>query len=444
MQLTHLCFADDLILCSKGESESIKLLTKCFHAFSLSSGLQASREKTEVYTCGMKEEQVQQILQDTGFRRGSLPFKHLGIPIRSKRISIGQCETLIEKMTARIRIWSSKNMSYAARVQLINAVLLSIHQYWAQVFILPKAALAKIEGICRSFLWSSKWFSHSPGNIRWDKVCNSKSTGGLGIKDIHIWNTASLGRYVSALATKQDNLWVKWVHAIYLKDSSWADYCPKPDVSWYWKKIWECKQKLNDKGLTVTDLQNWHKFSVKKVYLALKEENPKVFLHRNVWGRLSLPKHQFCAWLAIQERLNTKERLERMGLVRDTDCVLCQGANETWNHLFFQCPYSKQIIQDITQWLGAKPTVLSIPLLYRWINRRATISKFQKDVWCAAINATIYHIWQQRNNIIWRDQKQDWRQVIKQIKAQVIMRINGCNEKKKNGSEKYWIDKLYR
>ncbi|KAL2930273.1 LINE-1 retrotransposable element ORF2 protein, partial [Bienertia sinuspersici] len=291
MQLTHLCFADDLILCSKGESESIKMLTKCFHAFSLSSGLQASREKTEVYTCGMKEEQVQQILQETGFRRGSLPFKYLGIPISSKRISIGQCKTLIEKMTARIRIWSSKNMSYAARVQLINAVLISIHQYWAQVFILPKAALAKIEGICRSFLWSGKWFSHSPGNISWDKVCNSKTTGGLGIKDIHIWNTASLGRYVRALATKRDNLWVKWVHAIYLKDSSWADYCPKPDVSWYWKKIWECKQKLNDKGLTVADLQNWHKFSVKKVYLALKEENPKVFWHRNVWGRLSLPKH---------------------------------------------------------------------------------------------------------------------------------------------------------
>ncbi|KAL2894924.1 hypothetical protein RDABS01_010833 [Bienertia sinuspersici] len=444
MKLTHLCFADDLILCSKGESESIKLLTKCFHVFSLSSGLQASKEKTEVYTCGMKEVQVQQILQETGFRRGSLPFRYLGIPISSKRISIGHCESLIEKMTARIRMWSSKNMSYAARVQLINAVLITIHQYWAQVFILPKAVLTKIEGICRSFLWSGKWFSQAPGNISWDKVCNSKTTGGLGIKNIHIWNTASLGRYVWALATKQDNLWVKWVHAIYLKDSSWDEYYPKPDVSWYWKKIWECKQNLNAKGLTVAELQNWNKFSVKKVYLALKEENPKMFWHRNVWGRLSMPKHQFCAWLAIQERLNTKERLERMGVIKDTDCVLCQGAKETWNHLFFQCPYSKQIIQDINQWLGANPTVRSIPHLYRWINRRTKVSKFQKEIWCAAINATIYHLWQQRNNMIWNDQKQDWRQVIKQIKAQVIMRINDCNEKKKNGSEKDWLDKLYR
>ncbi|KAL2900787.1 Botulinum neurotoxin type E, partial [Bienertia sinuspersici] len=144
-----------------------------------------------------------------------------------------------------------------------------------------------------------------------------------------------MGRYVWALATKQDNLWVKWIHAIYLKDSSWTDYYPKPDVS------------------------------------------------------------------------------------------------------------CKQILQEIIQWLGARPTATNIPLLYRWINRRIKASKFQKEVWSAAINATTYHIWQQHNNRIWREQSQEWGQVVKQIKAQIIMRLNGCNEKKKISSEKHWIDKLY-
>ncbi|KAL2944091.1 LINE-1 retrotransposable element ORF2 protein [Bienertia sinuspersici] len=443
MNLTHLCFADDLILCSKGEIESVKMLINCFHAFSLTSGLQASKDKTEIYTCGMKEEQIQEIIHDTGFRRGHLPFKYLGIPISSKRISIGQCENLIEKMTSRIRIWSSKNMSYAGRAQLINAVLLSIHQYWAQVFILPKAVLTKIEGICRAFLWSGKWYSNAPGNISWDRTCTPKSAGGLGIKDIQRWNYASLGRYVWALATKQDNLWVKWVHAIYIKDSTWEDYYPKANVSWYWKKIWECKQKLIDKGVTMNELQNWHKFSVKKVYMALSEENSKVFWHRNVWGRLAIPKHKFCAWLAVQERLKTKDRLEKIGVVSDTGCVLCQEASETWSHLFFQCKYSKQLIQEISQWLGARPTATNIPRMYRWINRRATASKFQKEVWNAAINASIYHIWQQRNKKIWKDQGLEWDQVVKQIKALIIMRINGCIDKKKNGSDKQWINKLY-
>ncbi|KAL2937631.1 LINE-1 retrotransposable element ORF2 protein [Bienertia sinuspersici] len=129
MKLSHLCFADDMILCCKVETTSIKKMLQCFHRFSQTFGLKANNTKTELYACGMQEEEVQQILQESGFKRGKLPFKYLGVPICSKRISISQCESLVEKMTARIRLWSSRNLSFAGRSQLINSVLLSIHQY---------------------------------------------------------------------------------------------------------------------------------------------------------------------------------------------------------------------------------------------------------------------------------------------------------------------------
>ncbi|KAL2933614.1 LINE-1 retrotransposable element ORF2 protein [Bienertia sinuspersici] len=174
MKLTHLCFVDDLILCSKGDTESIRLMIKCFQAFSATSGLKANCAKTKIYTCGVPKETVQQIIQETGFKEGTLPFRYLGVPICSKKISVGQCEQLLEKITARIKIWSSKNISYAGRMQLINAVLLSIHQYWAQVMVLPKTILKQVEAICRAFLWTGQWFSLSPGNVKWESVCKAK------------------------------------------------------------------------------------------------------------------------------------------------------------------------------------------------------------------------------------------------------------------------------
>lgn len=140
-RLTHLCFADDLILCSRGDTCSIRLLLQAFQVFSKATGLTVNNSKSEFYCCGMKEEDIQTVLTETGFRRSSMPFKYLGVPICSKRISVGDCEILLEKMTTRIRIWSSRHISLAGRVQLINVVLISIHLYWDQVFTLPKSVL---------------------------------------------------------------------------------------------------------------------------------------------------------------------------------------------------------------------------------------------------------------------------------------------------------------
>lgn len=82
------------------------------------------------------------------------------------------------KMTLRIMCWSSRHLSYAARSVLINAVLMSIHVYWAQVFLLPKAVLDKIARICRAFLWEGKATLSRAPPISWDRICWPKKQGG--------------------------------------------------------------------------------------------------------------------------------------------------------------------------------------------------------------------------------------------------------------------------
>ncbi|XP_056697444.1 uncharacterized protein [Spinacia oleracea] len=78
--------------------------------------------------------------------------------------------------------------------------------------------------ICRAVLWSGHAFSHEPSNIAWEKVCSDKQTGGLGFRDVLLWNTAFMGKYVWALVNKQDNVWIRWVTSVYLKDGEWWEY----------------------------------------------------------------------------------------------------------------------------------------------------------------------------------------------------------------------------
>lgn len=106
-----MCCADDLILCSHGDFVSIHLMPQGFKLFSDFSGLQANKNKTSLYICGMKEEDIQKVKDISGYVHNHMPLRYLGVPICSKRLFASQGEILIKKMSARIKIWSSRNLS---------------------------------------------------------------------------------------------------------------------------------------------------------------------------------------------------------------------------------------------------------------------------------------------------------------------------------------------
>jgi hypothetical protein len=69
---------------------------------------------------------------------GKLPIRYLGVPLISSWLCAVDCDTLLEKITARINSWLSRNLSFAERLQLISSVLYSVQVYWSSTFILPK------------------------------------------------------------------------------------------------------------------------------------------------------------------------------------------------------------------------------------------------------------------------------------------------------------------
>lgn len=150
----HLCFADNVILCSKGGFKSVRLcftprLQALLRGFRFGS---IKQSKSEIYSAGMKQDELERILNVSGFNVGRLPFRYLGVPICFKRILAKECTSLTENMTTRIRVWSSRNLSYQGRLIIVNVVLMSIHVCCAQNFLIPKKVVLKdIECICRSF-----------------------------------------------------------------------------------------------------------------------------------------------------------------------------------------------------------------------------------------------------------------------------------------------------
>ncbi|XP_060968435.1 uncharacterized protein LOC133035990 [Cannabis sativa] len=165
LKLNHLAFADDVILFSKGNERSVRYLLQALKLFSVTSGLQPSPTKIALYCSNMEQTVVERLLKLSSFSRQNLPFTYLGIPINAKRISGRECEILIEKMTARIRSWSSRNLSFAERTVLINFVLMAIQAYWSQILILPKRIIRGTEAVFIAYLWKGQSMFQGAGAI---------------------------------------------------------------------------------------------------------------------------------------------------------------------------------------------------------------------------------------------------------------------------------------
>lgn len=138
LRITQLGFADDLLLFCKGDKTSMQLLFNCVREFSRASRHTANLTKSSIYFGGVNPVLQQHILAILGFSKGELPFRYLGVPLSSMRLSITQCQPLIDKMLGKITSWTSKFLSYAGRVMLIKSVLFGIQTYWSHVFCFAK------------------------------------------------------------------------------------------------------------------------------------------------------------------------------------------------------------------------------------------------------------------------------------------------------------------
>ncbi|GJX68521.1 hypothetical protein Tco_0304248 [Tanacetum coccineum] len=70
-----------------------------------------------------------------------------------------------------------------------------------------------------------------------DKICKPKAKGGLGIKNLSLWNKAMLVKHLWNLACKKDTLWVKWIHAVKIKGTSIWNVQGCNTDSWGWKNF---------------------------------------------------------------------------------------------------------------------------------------------------------------------------------------------------------------
>ncbi|GKV39485.1 hypothetical protein SLEP1_g47243 [Rubroshorea leprosula] len=481
--LTHLCFADDLLIFTDGSSRAVGELDSILKQFYLVTGLKVNYQKSEIFCCGMPNQVIRELTETYGFKVGTLPVRYLGVPLITGRLTNAALKPLISKITDRINSWSSKYLSFAGRLQLISSVLQGITNFWCSVFILPKRVITAVEAKCSAFLWKGKSIDARGAKVSWSAVCQPKMEGGLGIKPLLSWNNACILRFIWLLFSKAGSIWRKILKlrslakylvkhivgtgdSIYLWHDFWHPNGPLIEV--YGQKIvydaaipsqaklsqviqgdfWKWPPARSPALLQIqialcgvlypnqstADSVTWlastsGSFKTGSTWNYLRDKGTKVQWFRLVWFSHSIPRHCFISWLAILNRLSTKARQKRWTPSIDDTCMLCKDASESRDHLFFSCPYSRQLWKQISLLLGV-PSTCSWQDVLTWFCRKtkrtALYNTLLKLAWCASI----YYIWTERNNRIHRQVFTSPSALVDKIQADVRDRVLGFAKEK--------------
>jgi len=127
--ISHLAFADDILLFCRGDMTSFSILYQQLLSFGRMSGLDANASKSSIFFGGIGEDTKLSCLQLTGFSEGQFPFKYLGVPLSPHRLLASQFSPLLQKLELVIQRWMGKHLSYAGQLELIRSDLHGMVQF---------------------------------------------------------------------------------------------------------------------------------------------------------------------------------------------------------------------------------------------------------------------------------------------------------------------------
>lgn len=117
------------------------------------------------------------------------------------------------------------------------------------------------------------------------------------------------------------------MHIYYFKNRQCWDVPIPKACSWVLKKIMKCRPVIDAIG-GWRMVEHCGKMKIQKLYNLLRLQQPKVEWRRLVCHNPASPKSVFILWLALRNKLMTKERLFQWSFVADDVCPLCQAHPE--------------------------------------------------------------------------------------------------------------------
>ncbi|XP_039043787.1 uncharacterized protein LOC120183068 [Hibiscus syriacus] len=166
--------------------------------------------------------------------------------------------------------------------------------------------------------------------------------------------------------------------------------------------------------------------SVRSVRDAIRVKRPLVIWQKIIWFPLHISKHSLISWMALLDRLPTKDRLLRM-VINDCQCMFCDDPLETRDHLFLHCPMADYLWNSIFSLCGLQFRTRSWESFLAWACSSCKDKSLLTSIMKIALNALIYIIWEERNKKMFLGRSRNAQELLRAIKDIVGSQLRGRN-----------------
>ncbi|KAK1564769.1 hypothetical protein Q3G72_011280 [Acer saccharum] len=337
VHVSHLQFADDTIIFLRPKMEYLCNVRRILRCYELASGLKINFHKSCVIRVGRNIPDSDAWVEAFNCQKAVLPINYLRLPFGNKKTSKATWDTILNRIRNRLAPWKRNFVNKGGRLVLIKSVLSSLPSYFMSVFRMPVGVAMDIEKVQRSFFWGDGREKRKLHAVNWETLCNSKKNGGLGI-----------------VRSKPQSHFIQAIGSLFVAGTNTA-------------KIF--KEGIQVKVGNGNKASFWHDpcgldiplkegiYSVSSFRRCLEdcsaESNPD---HLFIWQGVCPPKVEMFIWQLLKGKVLVSEVLKRFGYVAGItlDCPLCNSGEESIDHLFLHCSWTRELWIRCMKWWDVK------------------------------------------------------------------------------------------
>ncbi|XP_057811890.1 uncharacterized protein LOC131026138 [Salvia miltiorrhiza] len=234
-RVSHLLFADDCIIFGMSNMNEIDVVKGIIRAYEGVSGQLVNLDKSSIsFSGGVLEVKKVDLSIRLGVNRTGAGSTYLGIPSTIGRSEKENFQMLIDRTRKKTKDWKRIFLSGAGKMILIQSVLQSIPTYLMSCFALSAQVCQQLNNVAARFFWGQKEDERRIHWLSWTKLCQTKRNGGLGFRDISLFNQAMLAKQAWRLILHDKSLLARSLKARYFprNDILLASNAHNPSYAW--------------------------------------------------------------------------------------------------------------------------------------------------------------------------------------------------------------------